>query len=191
MSNSPETRALGAHASNEPRRADEKHCHACGQIVHATASTCPHCGASQAMATALMRAGAPVDRAPSALLSGHVYCRGCGQGVHQTATTCPRCGAPQASATPQLNPHAAGPVDAASPWLAGFSLALGLICILALFDPSEWDRDTLIGYFSLAIAGLTTGIVSVSAGLSGRSMAVVGIVLSSIALLAGIGLIGN
>jgi hypothetical protein len=191
MSDSLGTGAAGAHPPNEPRRADEKHCHACGQIVHATAVACPHCGAAQAMPPALKRAGPLTDRVPGALPSGHVYCRGCGHGVHQTATACPLCGAPQSSATLHLSPHAAGQAGDASPWLAGFSLALGLICILALFDPSDWDSDTLIGYFSLAIAGLATGIGSTAAGHSGRSMAIVGIVLSSVALLAGIGLIGD
>lgn len=173
----------GAPLPTGARRADEKHCHSCGQIVHASAASCPHCGAPQAALPATTQA-----RAPGTLPAGHAYCRGCGKGVHQTAMACPHCGAPQASAAvPAGQPGAAA--GGASPWLAGISLAFSLICILSLFDPSEWDDDTLVGYFGLALTGLALGIGSVASGSSGRAMAVTGVVLSSFALIAGVGML--
>ncbi len=78
-----------------------------------------------------------------------------------------------------------------SPWPAIVSLVLGAICVLALFDDSDWGRDTLVGFFALAIPGLVIGIAAVSAGTSARGVAIAGIVLSSIALLTGIGLLGG
>ena len=48
---------------------------------------------------------------------------------------------------------------------------------------------TLVGYFGLALTGLALGIGSVASGSSGRAMAVTGIVLSSFALIAGVGML--
>lgn len=85
-----------------PRAADQKYCHACGTVMHQSATSCPACGAQQA-GTALVAAPAPAapaaqalaHAAPGALPPHHVYCRGCGAGIHESAPTCPKCGAPQ------------------------------------------------------------------------------------------------
>jgi ABC-type spermidine/putrescine transport system permease subunit II len=77
-------------------------------------------------------------------------------------------------------------MNAGSPWPAIMSLVLGTLCALALFDESKWGRDSWVGFFALAIPGLVTGIAAVKMATSARGVAIAGIVLSSIALLAGI-----
>lgn len=73
------------------RQSGEKHCHACGNVLHISASLCPHCGASQSpVATTQAQPSSDAHR----ILDG-VYCNGCGTSIHKTATTCPKCGAKQ------------------------------------------------------------------------------------------------
>jgi hypothetical protein len=67
------------------------------------------------------------------------------------------------------------------------SLVLGIICVLALLDDSPWDSDTLAGGYMFAIAGLVLGIISVARQAKGRGMAIAGIVMCSITLLALVG----
>lgn len=67
-----------------------------------------------------------------------VFCRACAKEIHETAPTCPQCGANQQLTIAATN-------GAGSPWLAILSLVLGVICVLSLFDNSEWDRDTVFG----------------------------------------------
>lgn len=74
-------------------------------------------------------------------------------------------------------------------WVSIISLVLAIICILALFDDSEWDADTYAGFFSFSIASLMSGIISLHQKLNGRNIAITGIVLSSISLLLFIGLL--
>jgi ABC-type spermidine/putrescine transport system permease subunit II len=78
-------------------------------------------------------------------------------------------------------------MNTGSPWLAIVSLVLGAICALALFDESDWGRDSWVGFFALAIPGLVTGIAAVKTATTARGVAIAGIVLSSISLFAGIG----
>jgi hypothetical protein len=73
-------------------------------------------------------------------------------------------------------------------WLPVPSMILGIIAILACFDDSAWDSDTITGLAVFAIAGLVLGIVSVSNQEKGKGMAITGITLSSIAILVLIGL---
>ena len=73
-------------------------------------------------------------------------------------------------------------------WLPLPSMIIGIICFLALLDDSEWDTDTFVGLFIMAIISFILGIISVNTQKTGKGMAITGIVLSSIALLAGIGL---
>lgn len=163
-----------------------KHCHGCGHWMHASAPTCPSCGAPQPGISAVTTRGR-VGASPAALQAGHVYCRGCGAGVHQTAVACPHCGAPQATASASLHADGGHGASAAAPWLGIVSLVLGVLCILALFDDGHWDRDSIVGFFSLALPGLVMGIAAIATQAGGRGMAVTGIVLSTISLLVGIG----
>lgn len=73
-------------------------------------------------------------------------------------------------------------------WLPIPSMILGIISILAWFDDSAWDSDTIAGLAVFAIAGLVLGIVSISNQEKGKGMAITGITLSSIAILFLIGL---
>lgn len=73
-------------------------------------------------------------------------------------------------------------------WLPIPSLVLGIVCILALFDESGWDTDTMVGMLMFAVMSLVLGIVSVSKQEKGKGMAIAGIVMSSISLLALIGM---
>lgn len=73
-------------------------------------------------------------------------------------------------------------------WLPIPSMILGIISILACFDESSWDSDTITGLAVFAIAGLVLGIVSISNQEKGKGMAITGITLSSIAILVLIGL---
>jgi hypothetical protein len=73
-------------------------------------------------------------------------------------------------------------------WLPIPSMILGIISILACFDDSAWDADTITGLAVFSIAGLVLGIVSVSNQEKGKGMAIAGITLSSIAVLILIGL---
>jgi hypothetical protein len=50
----PDTRHTPTH---QPKEKTMIHCRGCGQLIHETASTCPHCGAVQ---TSLVAATAPV-----------------------------------------------------------------------------------------------------------------------------------
>lgn len=171
---------------------DQRHCHACGQLVHVSAAHCLHCGAvltalPVAVASVPTPAPAPAAAVHKPLGPGQVYCRGCGAGIHHSAPHCPHCGATQAVVPPAGVSSAQGAGGA--PWLAIVSLVLGIACLLALLDDSGWDRETLIGYFGLALPGLVTGVAAVHTNAPGRGMAIAGIVLSAIALLAGFGLL--
>lgn len=73
-------------------------------------------------------------------------------------------------------------------WLPIPSLVLGIFCALALFDESEWDQDTIDGLLIFAVIGLVLGIIGVSKQTKGRGMSIAGIVLSSLGLLAWLGM---
>jgi hypothetical protein len=109
-----------------------------------------------------------------------VYCRACAKELHETAPSCPQCGASQQAVVP---PHAVG-----TPWLAIVSLVLGILCVLSLFDDSEWDRDTLTGLGAFAVAGLICGIISINKRNPGHNLAIAGVVLSGLAGLVFLGL---
>ena len=110
-----------------------------------------------------------------------VFCRACAREIHETAPMCPQCGASQQVAISAT--HGSG-----SPWLAILSLVLGVICILSLFDDSEWDRDTLAGLGTFSVAGLICGIICINQKKSGNNLAIAGVILSAIAMLIFIGL---
>lgn len=78
--------------------------------------------------------------------------------------------------------------DEGTYWLPIPSLVLGIVCMLALFDDSGWDNDTIVGMLLFAVTSLVLGIVSVSKQEKGKGMAIAGIVLSSISLLALLGM---
>lgn len=107
-----------------------------------------------------------------------VFCRGCAKEIHETASTCPQCGASQHTATPTTQEISSGP-----PWMAIISLVLGIICVLAMFDDSEWDNDTIVGLGIFSGVGLILGIINITQKRSGLNMAIAGVILSAISLL--------
>lgn len=111
------------------------------------------------------------------------FCRYCGREMHETASACPQCGAVQQSETPR---GASASSDSA--WMAIVGMILGIVCVVSLFDDSRWDRDTVMGLGLFAVTGLTLGCISISKQRRGKRMSIAGIVLSSLALLAFIGM---
>ena len=116
-----------------------------------------------------------------------VFCRCCGKEIHETAIVCPHCGGVQHATAVHLHQTADGPF-----WVPITSLVLGIICALALFDDySQWDNDTTIGLGICSMSSLVLGTISLNKQKNGKGMAITGVVLSSIALLAFIGMFSN
>ena len=113
---------------------------------------------------------------------GMVFCQGCGKQLHNTAPTCPHCGAPQHSSSPSAQQAAR------TSWMSICSLILGIIATLAMFDESEWDMNTYVGVGLFAVGGMVFGIIDLSDNTPNRGLSIAGLVLSTITLLALIGL---
>jgi hypothetical protein len=111
-----------------------------------------------------------------------VFCRGCGKEIHESAPTCPQCGAVQ-----KVPASAALAADGPK-WMGITSLVLGIICFLILFDEEPMDKDTIIGFLMFATVSIVFGAVSVKSYITAKKMAIAGIVLSSISVLALIGM---
>jgi len=63
-------------------------------------------------------------------------------------------------------------------WLPIPSMILGIFVMLACFDESNWDKDTIVGASLFVILSLTLGIISISIQKKGKGMAIAGITLS-------------
>lgn len=113
-----------------------------------------------------------------------IFCRCCGKEIHETAPSCPHCGGSQQFAIANHGQFADGPV-----WIPISSLVLGIISVLALFDDSPWDKDTILGLGIFSVAGIFLGGMSINKQKTGKGMAIAGVVLSSIAVVALIGLL--
>ncbi len=114
---------------------------------------------------------------------GMIFCRGCGKEIHELAQNCPHCGAPQ-----QSSPTLSNPSERSSLGLSIASLVFGIVCWLAIADDSGWDRETIVGCGIFSLAGIVLGAVSLNTQNDGKGMAIAGVVLSAIALIAFIGL---
>jgi hypothetical protein len=68
-------------------------------------------------------------------------------------------------------------------WFPIPSLVLGIFCVLALLDDSDWDKDTINGMIIFSAAGLILGIVAITRQKKGLGMAIAGVVMSSLTLL--------
>lgn len=115
-----------------------------------------------------------------------LFCRCCGKEVHETALSCPHCGGVQNSTAISVAQLPDGVL-----WVPITSMVLGIICVLAFFDDSQWDKDTVFGLGSLSVAGFIFGVISLNKQKTGRGMAIVGVVLSSISMLALIGMLSE
>ncbi len=61
--------------------------------------------------------------------------------------------------------------------------------MLAFLDDSTWDKKRLFGLTTFSVNGLFLGIISLVKLKTGKGIAIAGVVLSSIALFACIGLL--
>ena len=114
---------------------------------------------------------------------GMVFCRACGKEIHDTAPLCPFCGAIQNSAEESINKLPTGNVR-----MSSISLFIGVLCTLMFFDESSWDKDTIAGLMIFALTGFAFGALSLGARSKGKGIAIFGVLLCVISLLAAINL---
>jgi len=111
---------------------------------------------------------------------------GCGKEPPETAPVCLRCGEPRQVAARRADPDMReNPLRNA----AITTLVLGALCVLAALDDSAWSSDATAGMALFSVVGLALGIVSLRISRRGRGMAVAGIVVSAIGLLASLWLV--
>ena len=113
-----------------------------------------------------------------------IFCRQCGKEMHEGAPSCPQCGAAQQAAS---QPILSSPERGGALWLSIVSLICGIWGAAAFFDDSGLNKDALVGIGILAVAGLALGVVNLSQKRAGKGMAIAGLLLSSLALLALVG----
>lgn len=115
-----------------------------------------------------------------------LFCRCCGKEIHETALSCPHCGGVQNSTVISVAQQPDGVL-----WVPITSMVIGIVCTFAFFDDSQWDKDTIFGLGSLLVVGFIFGVISLNKQKTGRGMAIAGVVLSSILLLALIGMLSE
>ena len=86
---------------------------------------------------------------------------------------------------------AQGAAETGTLWLPVPSLVLGIFSVVMLFDDSYWDMDTVMGLLLFAGVGLSMGVIGLCVQSKGKGMSIAGVVLSSIGLLAGLGLLAE
>ena len=99
--------------------------------------------------------------------------------------------APPVPANQAVPQSAQPPRKTGNYWLPIPSLVLGIFCGLCLLDDSEWDADTVSGFLMFAVIGLTLGIVGLTTQTTGKKMSIAGIILCSLSLLFGLGLLAE
>jgi hypothetical protein len=115
-----------------------------------------------------------------------LFCRFCGKEIHEAAMTCPHCGGVQHPTVTRAI-HSTESTDGPL-WVPITSLVLGIICVLFLFDDLQWDKDTVVGLGGSSLAGFVLGAISLINQKAGKVMAIIGVVLSSVGLLAFVGM---
>ena len=109
-----------------------------------------------------------------------VFCRYCGREIAESAQTCPQCGGVQ-----QAQPTAGANTNR---WMPITSMILGILSLFGSFEPPP-DQDTAFGLITFAIAGLLLGCIGLAKHKAGKGMAIAGVIMASVALLALIGML--
>lgn len=112
------------------------------------------------------------------------FCKFCGKEIHISALTCPHCGGVQHSSITVASSGQAGHSDDGKLSMPITSLVVGIVSLCTLFDDSPWDKETIAGVGVFAIISLVLGCVSINKQRAGRRMAIAGVGLSSLTLLA-------
>lgn len=108
-----------------------------------------------------------------------IHCRGCGQTIHETALNCPHCGATQA-ALPL-------PAPPGTLWLPVPALVCGIVAVLGAFGADATDRDAVAGVGLFGAIALILAVVSLARQPRGRGVAIAGLILGIVAVLAAVG----
>ncbi|PUA19507.1 hypothetical protein C7W93_06515 [Glaciimonas sp. PCH181] len=109
-----------------------------------------------------------------------VFCRGCGKEIHDSAPLCPHCGASQvANITFQQKMESPS-------WVAITSLAFACLSLLSSMT-SDGDTDSILGSAVFAITSAILGGINLHQRRSGKTIAIVSLVLASITLLLSLG----
>lgn len=74
-------------------------------------------------------------------------------------------------------------------WVSIVALVLALLAFLAFFDDGYWDEDMVIGLGLFITISLAAGIVVITNDFAGRGMAIAAVIISSLSLVLGIGLL--
>lgn len=90
--------------------------------------------------------------------------------------------APHPGEVPHVSPASVVPDIQGTYWFPIPALVLGIICMLALLDDSDWDADTVSGMILFGGVGLALGIVAIKRQKKGLGMAIAGVVMCSLAL---------
>lgn len=110
-----------------------------------------------------------------------IFCRGCGKEIHETAPLCPHCGAAQVASSALQQKTA--PPD----WTAITSLIIACFVLLTFMGIDKADTDQLVGGVMFCSGSIVLGIINLQQHRPGKTMAIVAIVLASIALLICLG----
>ncbi|PUA19164.1 hypothetical protein [Glaciimonas sp. PCH181] len=109
-----------------------------------------------------------------------VFCRGCAKEIHESAPLCPQCGASQPTNI-SLQQKKESPSGVAITALMLTCLSF-LACLV-----SEGDKDSLFGVAAFAITGAILGGINLQQRRSGKTIAIVSVVLACITLLLSLG----
>ncbi|WP_169752677.1 hypothetical protein [Campylobacter mucosalis] len=107
-----------------------------------------------------------------------VLCPYCKELIRADALKCKHC---QTEFTKEIK------TPSNSLWVSILSLVLGVILLLSTFDENEWDKDDFAGFFTFAIASVTCGVITLHQKLAGKTMAILGLIFTALAVLIVIG----
>jgi hypothetical protein len=109
------------------------------------------------------------------------FCRGCGKEIHESAPLCPHCGASQTAIgkPPQKSEHPG--------WMSITSIVIASVALLGSFGLDGNDKDQLVGIALFAVISTVFGAINLQQHKAGKTIAIIAIVLASVALLICLG----